>query len=322
MDPIVKKIAEGFGIKPKSITKSKYYYIVKTDRASYTLRQVHCSHNLIEEINDIKDVIVNNGFNSVDKYIISEQKKPYFYYDSCNYVLTKALPYQELELLSTAEVGSAVGCLGRCHLITRGYTRESDFDILAKYESEKNKLFQIKKYISKKSHLSDTDVIFLKNYDYYFNLCEQALSILKNSGYVASEVLVSFCHNAFKEDNVLVSNKNVYITNWEKLSHCHFTKDLSSFINRYVKKIAFPFKDTMPTLGVRDIIDIYCDNNPLDDIEMAILRAELVFPEKFISICSDYYNKNRSWTPISVSAQLESIIKQKSFYKDYINTCL
>lgn len=319
MDPIIMKIAAGFNIKPTAITKSKYYYIIRTSKGSYTLRHSQCDGDKLKKIHEIKTRLSEQGLEHIEKYYMSVQGNPYYYYDSCYYILSDYYNCGELNLQSTSEVSSAVSALATAHSLAKGYIFEKPIDLYTLYSNKTHRLMQIKKKISNKNHLSDLDVLFLRNYDYYYGLCGQALNQLKEINYTAPIEGTSFCHNAYKEDNILISHGNVYITNWERMSNCHFTYDLVYFINRYIKKVVFPMSDDMPTLSFADILSIYNDNNLLEEYEMGILQAQLIFPDKYLQICDEYYTKNRSWAPVSITSHLKEITVQKEFYADYIN---
>ncbi len=44
------------------------------------------------------------------------------------------------------------------------------------------------------------------------------------------------CHNKLKEDNILINNNQIYLTNFEDIGTRHYIYDLASFINRYISK--------------------------------------------------------------------------------------
>ncbi|HIT73701.1 MAG TPA: hypothetical protein IAD10_08590, partial [Candidatus Fimicola cottocaccae] len=75
------------------------------------------------------------------------------------------------------------------------------------------------------------------------------------------------------------------VTNLDKCSKNFTVWDLADFIRRLIKTEVFDDNQLL------EIINSYKNVRNIDDNDMNILKAFLMFPQKFLSICNEYYNK-------------------------------
>jgi hypothetical protein len=52
---------------------------------------------------------------------------------------------------------------------------------------------------------------------------------------------------------------------------------------------------------------------------LVYLKALLLFPDKFLDICHDYYCKKRTFTPRTFETRMDALIENHDFYEKYIS---
>ena len=155
-----------------------------------------------------------------------------------------------------------------------------------------NEMTALKKRVKKQGRLSEFDVIFLKNYDYYMENLNNSLALLKESQFdelcQAAKEQNAICHNQYKEELLYMKEGDVTVTNFNDVSIDPCLMDLADIIKRYIKY----FGDGR--LCLAEILEMYTKTNDLSDAEIQALYPLLLYPTKFIKICNQYYVKNRS----------------------------
>ncbi|MDR2899068.1 MAG: hypothetical protein LBU94_02000 [Clostridiales bacterium] len=175
-----------------------------------------------------------------------------------------------------------------------------------------------KKLVNGIRRLSDFDILFLKNYDFYYNNILEAEKITMETGYddnydkaVCDNMI---CHNNLKKDNILLTPQDdVYILNFSGARVDYYTQDLADFIYRYIKN------QPENRLNVDVIIEAYSEEKPVTDDDIKILYGCLLFPGAFLKASRLYYNKKRSWAPSSVINRMEQVLSCKDIFHEYIS---
>lgn len=322
MDEVNAQVVQGFSLKSKGISKSKYMYICKTDKGVKIIRPTATEQNKLLLISELQQHLIRNGFKNIDRYHTSVQNKPFYVYNGATYIMTDYIEYPESDLTNLSNVKNIILSVAKFHKLCQNVISsednyiESNSDILNQYIKKTSRLKNLKKFASNQSHLSDFDVMFIKNFDYFYNEAYEACQLLKNSKYNylmnTAQKNRMICHNCLKEENLLSSQDGIYITNFNNCTLNHFILDLCEFINRYIRKHGNDY------YRISDIVELYDSVNPLNQNILEVLYALLKFPDKYIKICESYYNKRRSWTPNSVANRFELIIEQKKHHFEYI----
>ncbi len=324
MEDLSIQVLNGYGVKAKNIRKNKLTYICNTDKGTRAIKSTILDHNKINFIHTIKEHLHEKGFDSTDRFYKSTASKPYFTFGGKTYVMTDYIEGSELDFSDNEKTRDIIRQVACMHKFSKGIRigeengrfAESD-DLLTDYSKKITRLTSIKKTVNTKSHLSDFDVMFIKNYDYLLTECKEAVSILEHSQYKALREKASaekyVCHNALKEENILFGTDKIYITNFSEGSIDPHIIDLAEFIIRYVRKHPEQY------LKIGDIIETYDQVNPIAKPEVEILYGLLKFPNKIVKVCNNYYTKRRSWAPSSIVNRFESLIGIKDHHKEYID---
>ena len=315
MENLKTEVTKGFEIIPKNIIKSKHSYICRTDNGKKVIQKVNASENSIICADFVKKQLIEKGYPIFDNYYFSVQGTPFFEYENEKYIMMDFIEFTDSDFSNNDDVKKVIQATALFHKLSKEIHTEVEAktNILNIYKKQLANFKNIKKNISSKSSFSELDVIFIKNYDYFFKKAVNALDtleeLLDNSQY--EENFKALCHNNIKEETAVKNKFKTSIICFENISEGLFISDFSDIINRYIRK------HSEPALNFNTILENYININPLTDKEIEILQAILKFPAKYIKICCDFYAKGMPFVPNSVVNHLKCIISQKKIYENY-----
>lgn len=324
MDDFTASLIQEFNCKPKYIKKLKYMYICYTDKGTKLIKPISNSIENIQFIHKIKQHLKEQDFNNIDFYYTSKNGLPYVINQDITYVMTDYLDFEECNFGKENDILNSIKTIAKFHKFSQNSQKPLDentiqfLDIKLYFEKKLEALKKLKKIVSKQKNLSDFDVNFIKNYNYFYENAVIAIEILKKYNYniinkqACKKVMI--CHNKLKEESLLIAKNNIYISNMEYITIDHFIKDLSSFLIRYIRK-----HENNP-LTLEKILNEYIKINHIDNYLFPILYAMLLFPERYIQTCESFYDRKRSFTPISISSQLENILSLKDYHINFISS--
>ncbi len=316
-------LVKQFGFKLRYVRKLKYMYICNTDNGLKLLKPLNCPLENIIFVNNIKNHLIQKDFNKIDSYYIAENGLPYVISDSTPYVLTDYIDYKELDLSDQQSVTDGIKNIANFHKLAQGYNITSNnastntsINVSETFEKKLATLKQMKKKVSKQKSLVDFEVVFIKNYEYFYKNAVEAIEIINKYNINSLDTKANknnmICHNKLKEDNILVNNNQIYLTNFEDIGTRHYIYDLASFINRYIRK------QSVNCINMEDIIRVYNKINYIDKNNIPILYALIKFPDRYIDNCENFFQRRRNFTPICIINQIENIVELKDFQEEYI----
>ena len=322
MDEFTSTLVKKFNFKPKYIRRKKYMYICDTDKGIKVIKPVNHTPEKILFVHNIKQHLINQGFNQLDYYYTSDENLPYVINEDIVYIMTDYIDLEECDLSNKNHTKKAIELLAKFHKLSQGNNEQINtnnieiFDIKELFNKKIDNLKRMKKQVSKQKNLSDFELAFIKTFDYFYKNGVQSLEILdkykcEDLNKIAKKNIM-ICHNKIKEENILIGEK-VYLTQFENITINHFIYDLASFIIRYIKK------HTEDYLMLEEILITYSKINYIDGNILPILYALIKFPNRYIDTCKSFFERKRTFTPISISSDLENILQLKDFQENYIS---
>ena len=319
MENINLKILQNFGINGSFAGKRKGGYLIKSGSKFLFLKKTSTDSDEIIFQNIIKKHLVKNNFKNIDTYYETTDGRPFFNLNSENYILTDYVEGDEVDFCDSNMFLKLVEKTALMHTLIRNAEPNciNSGNSLSDYKKALAVFKEHKKLISKRSTLSDLDILFLENYDYYLNLAKDSIKILEESNYdKLIESKNETTHNLLKKENLATINNDIYITNFSKIKRELSVKDLADLVKRFIKY------NEEPDIDINQILHTYSKIKPLSDAEIKITYAMLKFPMDFFKICREYYSKKRSWTPGAIISKADEIINRKDRYENYINACI
>ena len=292
MEQLIPDLESVYGLKPRSVIKSKYFYIISANGRLYRL------YPLTDDAEKNQMLAMLTGkchavgapvcplVKTTDGAELTE-------FEERSYMLTAVPKGRMPDIQNPADMLEAAAALGRFHSALRGFPAENG-EIAAPYKKGLIALKNIKSIINRKNKRNETDKLFLENYPAVFALAQNAADVLSNCG-----LGCTYAYGAPKEENFIIDLQKTVITNWNTLNTSHFLEDVAYFLKRYQKK-AEP-----PRLTREQLLSAYTAQNPLSDNENAALECMVDYPAKYIAVFKEYYGKHRPFAPLYVREKIE-----------------
>ena len=302
---------EGYGLHFLGGNRIRTGYLCKTDKQMVEIRKVNTQKNHILFEYALKQHLIKKGFCHISTFLITKENLPYYMVEKDCYVAERPLEAQPLaeEEKQTFILGAKT--LSMLHQSAKGLqSKEGCFSgekRLEKYEKRRIELLKIKKRIEKQSSYTPLDLLIKQNFDYYMEKIEQAKQLFCEAEYdaaikkAAEEKTV--CHNAFKGENIQQNqNGDIFVTGFGKCSYDSPMVDLALYLRRLLKKQQCDI-DT-----AEKMLSAYEQQIHLSKQDKKMLLALLSYPEKFLSLCNEYYNKRHVCISPAMIERMEQCI--------------
>lgn len=315
-------VVQGFGLESRRVHREKSYFVVATGTGSLIVRKSLDARNCIEFAHAIKEHLAENGFKHTDRFLLSRDGKPFVEHEGDVYVCTELHQLREACFADPEDVLAVVSQVGLMHKLAEGFAAprrindisKMDDDIVWAVRRDISDMVAIKKKIGLNGGLSDFDVIFIKNYNFYLGVMEEVLQEITATSineYVQhAKAEGNIVHNRLKEETLLLGNGEVYIENFtgSRPGYCIF--DLTALISRYIGE---NLGDALPVFA---LLEQYDKKRSLRLEDIRIVMSLLRYPFKFIRLCRSHYSKRRTWTPSSILGKMHEIINmQENYYR-------
>lgn len=324
-----KVIADCYGLEIKNLHPYKDSYLAVTPHGRRLLKKMPFSAGRIKFIHAAKEHLANGGFTNTDRYLRTLSGEPYFNYNDCFYTLSNFTDGRESNFENDNDVIKSAMVLAGLHYASRRYVAPGDCavqDELGKLPGCLTKrLEDIKKTRKQaKKEKGRFDQLFLNHVEYFIDLGQNAIGELMASGYqkiveqTRNEGL--FCHHDFTHHNIIMDDEKITVTNFD---YCCFelrVYDIANLIRRKMRKCDWDVSKT------ELIIKSYNSADTLGSDELSVMKAILLFPQKFWRVVNRYYNSRRSWSEKSFITRLQEVIDEigphSQFLKQYVKLFL
>jgi CotS family spore coat protein len=326
VEELSQQVAEGFGFKQKSYVRGRGIFICTTDRGIKGIRQVVVNHGKILFQHGAQEHLYNNGFQQIDRFILSTQNTPFYIHDGKTYIMTEWIEGRECDFDREQELQMAVSALAYMHQASKGFIPIEGSKIRSELgrlpeqlQRRIAELARMRKLARRQSSLSRFDILFLTNYEYYYTLCGEAIKTLENSGYtqLAAQVEAekSFCHHDYTNRSVRINHQGqAYVKDFQQCCYDIPISDLANIMKRYMRKCEWD------RVKAQRVIEIYHEICPITYEEFQVLTVMLKFPHRFWRVCNRYYNSRRTWNSEILCNRLQEIIVQKEKHKIFIDS--
>ena len=305
----INKIADAFGVRHDLIYKTRYYYTVKSGRSEYRIVPTSLTEDRLAELDGIKEELFANGLKVCDRFIKTKGGMLSVKGEEGSYIMTEGVRGHCPEFENTGDIRAVYRAMGNMHSVLKTIECKR-VNLTEDYKKGFNRLKNIKKQLGCAKKLSDTDIEFIRNYGIYTDLAENAIKTLEGLSFGVTGPV----HGALKEDNILVG-RNVYFMDWELCRPGHFMEDVAQLTSRYMRKYACCHKDY---LTLDELLSCYREGNPVSDRELAVFYALLMYPKRYISICTRHYGRAHRFTPVGIKRKFEECCENRNFFLHYI----
>lgn len=306
-----------YGIKVTSIKPCRAGYIIDTNIGRKHIRQCQCSENRILYVHAAKEHLYSNGFTNLDTYLVTLDNKPFMEIDGQNFVMTPYFDARECEFSDDGDTIKASIALAHMHKSGKGFKYENDIipSDLGKLPENLGKRYEEILRMRRKAERERGafDYIYLDCVDKFIELAEESLSLLNGTEY--SRLVMKtlhegvICHHDYSYQNILIRGNITYVAGFECCCEELRVYDLVNLLRRKMRKCNWSVQKASI------LLDAYGEIAPVSSDEILVMKAMLLFPQKFWRVANKYYNSRRSWAQKNFTGMLEEVIAE---YDDHI----
>lgn len=316
-------VLEQYDLNIKGTYRTKGNYGCTTDEGKYLLMEYNNSNEKMVLMSTFYEYLEKAGF--VTDSVIANKEGVYVSIseDGYAYILKKWFDGEDCNNTNRKHLLLTVENLAKFHNATENTTdifKEQKFhkgrnllEVMNKHSSE---ILRIKNYIKKRKNKNAFEMYLQNIIEEYYIQSVEALGAIKNSRYeqlykesIASETIY---HGSYNYHNVLIKENKIIMINMMKISYSPSVQDLYDFIRKVLEKNNWNI-----ALG-NELIKAYDSVRKLSDMERAVLKSLLSYPEKFWKIINYYYNSNKAWYSEKNEDKLKQFRKMEKLRRKFI----
>jgi CotS family spore coat protein len=319
------EISTQFGFKIYEMLPMKGVYLIKTDQGNKCLKKINYGTQKLMYIYKAKEHIIKNGFDKIDRNILTPEGAPYAFVNDDIYVVTDWIEGRECDFKKEEDLKRAAETLARFHLCARGFTPDEETKVrsdigklpntLEKRLTTLNKMRDLARKNKKKNEF---DILYLSNVEFYLKLSKEAMKFLDMESYkkVCSDALSDkvLCHHDFTYHNILFDdNGNSYVIDFDYCKWEMQIYDVATLLIKSLKRLNWDNKHAQL------ILDSYNAIKPISKHEYNILKTLLIFPQRFWRLANRYYYKEAGWSEASFIKKMKEIIDERESYMNFLS---
>lgn len=315
MEDINEKILwEGYGLRFRGGTRTRTGLICRTDMGLRELKKPRGSVESLRLAFDVKEQLRKNGFRNISRFYRTLDDEPFYRYDGTLYTLEDVMPAEALQEENVEAFIRGAETLGQMHQAAKGLQSAAarwNRERLPKlYEKRQGELAKMRHRNDKRGNYDAIDLLLIRHYDQFMKQAREAEELLQKGGYAEAvdhaEKEGAFCHNAYKGETLRLNEKDeIFVGSFDKCSSELPLADLAYYLRRYFKKLEGTEK------GIAAMLEAYGRYRPLSEGDLTILQGMLVYPEKFLRLVNEYYNRRRACVSPAMQERLAAAAKEE-----------
>ncbi|MBM6829135.1 phosphotransferase [Anaerotignum lactatifermentans] len=315
MEDIYGKILwEGYGLKYYGGSRTRTGLVCKTDMGLRELKKARVSQREILFAHDVKKNLYRNGFSELCLFYTAVDGQPFFVREGTVYLLEEPMPSQNLEEEEPETFRRGAAVLGRMHRLSKGchspYGLWEENRLPEHFRKRRAELAKIKRRIDKKSAYTAMDLVVLRQYARFMEQAAQGEELLRKADYaaLAAEARAGgyFCHNSFKGDHLRRrEDGRIFVGGFEGCSADVPLLDLAAYLRRFMRK------STGTAADLAGILDAYQQERPLSVGEKMLLTAMAVFPDRFMRLMNETYNKRQVCVSPAMEEKAAEVLREE-----------
>lgn len=288
------------GVEVYDIIPLRKVFILFTNKGKKILKSINSSKERIRFIDKILNIIKQN-----DKYILQYCKNSENHivtnWKGKSYVLLDMIDGREASFTNPLEVEWCTKALANFHNASENIISKITEEEL-KLNKSNNLIYEFlndlcfiseaERVIGKFRYKNEFDTLFLANVSKAKNDLNRSINLLSNSSYneIYSDTNnMVICHLDLAHHNFIIDENEVNMIDFDYCKVDIRVVDIYNFITKVVKNYAYDKKI------INKIINDYSSIHNISEKEEEIIFSLLNYPRDFVSICKDYYLKQKSW---------------------------
>ena len=318
------EILEQYEVEIRSTAKGRGALNCDTDKGAMLLKEFRGSKERAAFLYDILDFLAGEGF-AAETIVTAKDGEPLVRDEAsaASYLLKNWYLGRECDVRNRDDILAAVKKLAKLHSLTQSYQKQiPDFlrtdneGLLQEYERHNRELNKVKNYIRNKNQKNAFEVLFMRVYDNYktqaFEVTEQLKRQSESLSDDSMDQMFGLCHGDYNQHNVLFSQGEWVVLNFERMSYDILVQDLANFIRKILEKYNWN-----TGLGL-DMITAYDTVRKLLPEELEQLYLRLAYPKKFWKIANHYASSRKSWISGRDIEKLEKVMDQEPQRKQFL----
>lgn len=315
MEDINEKILwEGYGLRFRGGTRTRAGLICRTDMGIRELKKPRGSMESLQLAFRVKEQLRKNGFHQIGRMYETLEGEPFYQHDGVLYILEEPLPAEVLPEDSTEAFVKGADTLGRMHGAVKGLQDEPEKwnreRLTGLYARRRGELAKIRRRNDRRRNYDAIDLLLIAQYEQYMSRSREAEELLKKGGYASAvdnaAETGAFCHNAYKSEALRQNGEGkLFVGNFDKCSRELPLADLAFYLRRYFKKTAGN------EAGVWEMLESYGRHCPFSAGDLLILQGMLLYPEKFLRLVNEYYNRRRACVSPAMQERLAAAVREE-----------
>lgn len=288
------------GVEVYDIIPLRKVFVLFTNKGKKILKSINSSKERIRFIDKILNIIKQN-----DKYILQYCKNSENHivtnWKGKSYVLLDMIDGREASFTNPLEVEWCTKALANFHNASENIISKITEEEL-KLNKSNNLIYEFlndlcfiseaERVIGKFRYKNEFDTLFLANVSKAKNDLNRSINLLSNSSYneIYSDTNnMVICHLDLAHHNFIIDENEVNMIDFDYCKVDIRVVDIYNFITKVVKNYAYDKKI------INKIINDYSSIHNISEKEEEIIFSLLNYPRDFVSICKDYYLKQKSW---------------------------
>lgn len=245
--------------------------------------------------------------------------------DGTGYMVKTWFEGRECNVKDRGECEKAVSVLASLHNMTTiqdaGVLRNLPvFSLAREYERHNKELKRVRRFLKEKSQKTEFEIFLNRHFDFFLDQAQQILEDYSHYSMLEDEEAVrsrgTLCHGDYQYHNILVTENDTAVINFEKLLLDSPIRDLYLFMRKVLEKSNWSQStgerllqayDRIRTLSLQDRIGLY---------------YRFAYPEKFWKIVNFYYNSGKAWIPGKNMEKLEKVLSQEKEKQQFLDEVL
>lgn len=271
---------------------------------------------LLERLHSVGYVPVEQIIRNKEGELISKDQ------DGTAYILKTWFEGREVNINDSGECQEAVRTLAGLH--TTMQLREEQvlqnipvFSLEKEYLRHNKELKKVRRFLKEKSQKTEFELFLNHQFDYFL---EQAQQILEDVTYYETQEEIEdirnqgyLCHGDYQYHNVIVTEGDMNVINFEKCILDNQVRDLYLFMRKLLEK-----NNWDPQLG-DELLGAYNRVKSLSARDEIALLYRFAYPEKFWKIVNFYFNSGKSWIPGKNMEKLEKLLEQEKEKQNFLS---
>ena len=315
-DTYGKILWEGYGLKYYGGTRTRTGLICKTDVGLRELKKARSRREDLLFAHEVKTCLYRNGFSALSLFYTAQDGQPFFAWDGNLYLLENPMPTKGLEEDNADDFVAGAALMGQMHRAAAGFpSQEGQEERPALWQRRYREFVKIRRHMERQGKYSPLDLLVMRHYSTFAPRAQEALKTLEDGGYGGiahgQKQAGTFCHNQFKGSNLCrKEDGSLWVGGFEQCTGDIFAVDLAAYLRRFWRKVPEEREK------LEEVLAAYEGERSMAEAERKLLVPLTAFPEKFLRLVHESYNRRRVCVSPAMEERLADAAAEESHMGD------